>query len=491
MAVNTRIQVRRGYSAGYSLGGTEYGNLPVSGNRWIDDTSILYPGEIGYEIDTGKFKIGKDILTPWGSLPYAGGSEIVAQTGIGYTFTNSSNAYSFYSLITGVSGGQQGITFQTLPLSGLLNNTQASGTYYQIGLSDKLENLHDSNITISGNALTSITSGITISGFNNSTISLNPSGGTVTQSGINIRNLTEDVTVTSAIGGLSLGTQLTSASGITAILKQMLQQVFEPSLFSGPSVSFSSFGGVSNNSEIGTTGNLTVNISYSAGRINGTGTGAGWNSSAQQGGRAGGVTSYVISGVNTEASASRTFNNFQLNATSINIPFSANYAAGITALNSIGQASTAPALAPNPLPSGTVSSSTTISSYRGVFYGASSGDSIAPTTSAEIRALSSGPLNLNSLATFTIDIPAGTKKIVVAFPSGTNGSQTFFNTIPDGTWSQAGIKIINGNNSPETYDTTTINVSGANNFTAIPYHVKYYIPSVPVPTGTAHTITIK
>lgn len=479
MAVNTRIQFRRGTA-------TEWANAANTLGQ-----GILYQGELGFETNTGKFKIGNGTLH-WNNLPYAGGSQIVAQTGVGYYSDTSNNTYTLYSVITGVTGGQDGITFQTFPLSGLLNDPTVSGTYYRIGLSNKLENFHDSNLSIESNTIYSTTSGITVSGFNNSTISLNPGGGTVTQSGVDIRNLTEAITVTSGIGGLSTGTQLTNASGITAILKQMLQQVFEPTLVSGPSVSFSSWGGVTNPSEIGTTGNLTLTVSYNAGRINGTGIGAGWNSTAQQGNRAGSVTAYIISGVNNGASASRTFNNFQLNAASISVPFSANYASGITAVNSIGAVSTS--ISPNPLPSGTTADSTaSITSYRGIFYGWNKADNNIPSSSSDIRNLNQNTSNIsgtmvNATApyTFTLTIPSGTKKIIVAFPSGV---QSFTNSQPVG-YSQPGIKAINASQNPETYSATIINVSGANNFTAIPYYVKYYIPAGPIDGDTNHTITI-
>lgn len=55
MPVNTRIQLRRG-TAGSGA------------NQWTDQ--VLYAGEVGYETDTGKFKIG-DGTTAWNSLDYA------------------------------------------------------------------------------------------------------------------------------------------------------------------------------------------------------------------------------------------------------------------------------------------------------------------------------------------------------------------------------------------------------------------------------------
>lgn len=53
MPVNTRLQIRRG-----------------SASSWTSTNPILYAGEIGYETDTGLFKVG-DGTTAWTSLKYA------------------------------------------------------------------------------------------------------------------------------------------------------------------------------------------------------------------------------------------------------------------------------------------------------------------------------------------------------------------------------------------------------------------------------------
>jgi hypothetical protein len=475
MPRNTRIQLRRG-----------------TANQWTtaDPSASLAEGEIGYEIDTGRFKIGKTAGSFWSALPYAGGSEIIAQTGIGFIFDNSANAYTVYSYITGIQGGQDGITFETLPLSGLLGNASGSGTYYRIGLSNKLENFHDSNINISGNLISSSNAvngtGITISGFNNSAISLNPDGGTVTQSGVNIRNLTETVTVTSALGGLSVGTQLTTASGITDILKKMLQQVFEPTVGVDPNFTLS----LSNTAaqEIGTSLNLTVSAtSVSSGTILGTGLGAGWNSSATQRSKVGAPTGYSINSNATTTSSSLVINPYVVQIGSNTFPITTYFNSGTLPVNSLGNVSTSQNWTSLTAPTG-VSKSSSFTGFRGVFYGVSDANNTIPTTSADIRALSSGPVNLSSNATFNLAIPSGTRKIIVAFPSGV---QNFTNTTADATWNQAGIKAINGANAQELYSDTIINVSGANNFTAIPYYVKYFIPAGAFPVATNHSITIK
>lgn len=74
MSVQTRIQVRRGTLSQWNAAASTVGN------------GILYQGEIGYETDTGRFKIG-DGSTAWASLAYASvlPSNFVAGSGISLT----------------------------------------------------------------------------------------------------------------------------------------------------------------------------------------------------------------------------------------------------------------------------------------------------------------------------------------------------------------------------------------------------------------------
>lgn len=119
---NTRIQLRRGTAA-----------------QWTGQGKTLAVGEIGYEVDTGKFKIGTSAQGNWDSLPYAGGSAISGMSGVAFTFDSSANAYYLYSFITGI--GQEGISFSTGNLAEYVPG--ATGSYYKINISNKLENFHD------------------------------------------------------------------------------------------------------------------------------------------------------------------------------------------------------------------------------------------------------------------------------------------------------------------------------------------------------------
>jgi hypothetical protein len=74
-----------------------------------------------------------------------------------------------------------------------------------------------------------------------------------------------------------------------------------------------------------------------------------------------------------------------------------------------------------------------------------------------------------------LTIPAGTKKIIIAVPSGWNSFGS-------------GITIINDASLPETYSLTTIsNTIGS--YTKN-YFVHYYIPAVPFPAETKHIISV-
>lgn len=487
MPVNTRIQFRRGTA-------TEWTNSVSALGQ-----GILYQGELGFERDTGKFKIGNG-TAHWNNLPYAGGTQIIPETGIGLTFDSSSNAYTLYSVITGAVG-QAGITFETLPLSGLLNNVNASGTYYRIALSTKLENFHDSNINISSNLISSSTSGITISGFNFSTIDLNPSGGPVRASGIDIRNLTDTITVTSGIGGLSVGETFTTASGITSLLKRMLEKVFEPTVGVQPSVSISLNGLVSpigssssftngGRYEVGTTGNITITSTLNQGQVWGTGLGAGWATNGVQGVRAGTATAYTrtLTGGNADSTfaTNNTFNNYTVTLGSNIASGIITHNSGITPVNSLGVNSTVLTVLAS---GGTVSNSNTFTGVRRLFYVYDTSTSV-PNTSAAVRALASTGATFDGVKSiwdfgvntvFRVTPPIGTKRVIIAVPSG---MYSLGNTI-DAFDESANTNVTTS------YPRTTVSVSGANGAAPITYNIYSLVPDVPFVNSPTHRITLQ
>ena len=486
MAANTKIQFRRGYSTSYN--GSPILGRPTplaSGFKWSAET-ILSEGEIGYEVDTGKFKIGKVIdgtLGSWSSLPYAGGSELIANSGIGYTLDSSANAYTLYSFITGVAGGQEGITFETLPLSSLLNDASATGTYYRIGLSSKLENLHDSYFTFDTNLLASNDApggtGIVVSGYNNSTIALNPNGGTVTASGIDIRNLTAPITVTEAVGGLAKGITLTSSSGITEVLRTILEKVFEPSQ-EPPTFTISFAGSPTTTVEAGTSTNLTINANFNQGVVRGTGIGAGWVTDGNQGVRAGAATSYTINGTVMGLTASRNIGSVIAvdGATTYNGSNSTvTYGAGIVPKNSLGVNSTSVTqLQGNTIPA---SNNLSFTGRRNLFYGTST-SVLEPPSSGFIRTLTP-ILNPSSSTAFTISVPTGTRTVIVAVPSGAGYEAVANNTFNvQNNLTQLAV----------TFASTGINIPAANGYAPTGYKVWYLVNNGPTSEPVTYNVSL-
>ena len=97
MSVLTKIQVRRGTASQWSASASTLGY------------GILYQGEIGYETDTGRFKVG-DGSTAWSSLSYASvlPSDFVAGSGI--SITQGTNG----STIT-INSNNANITLKVIP----------------------------------------------------------------------------------------------------------------------------------------------------------------------------------------------------------------------------------------------------------------------------------------------------------------------------------------------------------------------------------------
>lgn len=493
MSVNTKIQFRRGYSTGYTGDSIANPALPQNDNdpnytrptttpsfRWTDNI-LLVEGEIGYEIDTGKFKIGRvsgGSLTPWVNLPYAGGSDIgidiikdeILYPGSGITLIEDedNNAYAIYNILKHADDDTN-ISISNILASGDLYNgvDNVTGNYYKLGLAE--------NISISG---------------------------AITVSGVNVRNITSDIIVTEAVGGLSKGTVLNSASGITEVLRTILEKVFEPTVGAEPSVSINLSGSVSpagsslsfthnGRYEVGTTGNITISSILNQGFVAGIGLGAEWNSNGNQGERAGTATEFnrsLTGGLSNTApnTTSNTFNNYTivlgLNTASATI----THNSGITPVNSLGVNSTVLTV----LQAGnTVTGSRTFTGVRRLFYNFDT-IGLAPTTSADIRSLDStagafdlgkSVFNFGVGTVLRVEAISGTKRVVIAVPAGLYGLGNTI-TVLDETSLNANIS--------SSYNLTQINVSGANDFATLLYNVYTFIPDVPFSTSSVHKITI-
>jgi hypothetical protein len=110
MPVNTRIQLRRGTAA-------------AGASQWTDQ--VLYAGEVGYETDTGRFKIG-DGTTAWGSLDYAAVPPAGFAAGSGLSVSVASDGSTVTYSLSDPTIQASDITDFNSAVSGLLTVTNVS-----------------------------------------------------------------------------------------------------------------------------------------------------------------------------------------------------------------------------------------------------------------------------------------------------------------------------------------------------------------------------
>lgn len=169
MPALTRIQLRRGTAA-------------IGSDQWT--TQVLYAGEIGYETDTGKFKVG-DGSTVWSSLPYAAvlpselneniddrvNALVIAGTGIIKSYDDAANTLTLSSPLSAGSGIVLGYSNGTYTIS--VSNPTIDSTLitdFSEAVDDRVAALltAGSNIQLSyndsGNSLTVAVTGVSLSG---------------------------------------------------------------------------------------------------------------------------------------------------------------------------------------------------------------------------------------------------------------------------------------------------------------------------------------
>ena len=131
------------------------------------------------------------------------------------------------------------------------------------------------------------------------------------------------------------------------------------------------------------------------------------------------------------------------------------------------------------IPAGTkTSGNISYTGKRNLFHGSDLVTDIIPTTSDEIRGLTGKVLGPIAGTSFTINIPAGAKKVIFAYPE----------TIKD----VASVKYVEGLNAEVKgiFGKSTIQVEGANGLTAINYKVYTYVPAAPFGDNATYSVTI-
>lgn len=131
MAVNTKIQVRRG-----------------TASLWTSTNPTLAAGEIGYETDTGLFKIG-DGTTTWTSLTYNAVKALTAGSGISLSNTNGNYTVSLSDPtinIGDISGFDDAVNDR-------VDDLLTAGSNIQLTYTDNNDNTSSLQIAVTGVSL--------------------------------------------------------------------------------------------------------------------------------------------------------------------------------------------------------------------------------------------------------------------------------------------------------------------------------------------------
>lgn len=125
-----------------------------------------------------------------------------------------------------------------------------------------------------------------------------------------------------------------------------------------------------------------------------------------------------------------------------------------------------------------VSKTSKITFARKGFYGSDTADNTAPTTSAQIRALAGSKLGIKKGDKLTIDVPVGTKMVVLSYPAslGDVASILFRESL------NMEIKT--------SFVASSVDVEGADGYTADAYKTLTYIPAIPISQASHFDVTI-
>lgn len=272
----------------------------------------------------------------------------------------------------------------------------------------------------------------------------------------------DDLTYTVAIGTLSKpsGSAKFSAKGksVEQVLSGLMAQEANPSK-SNPAVSFSSTGGLGT-FEIGTKKNLTYTATLSAG--------------GYTYGPATGITAQtweVTCNGETKTTATGTFEGVVAEATAKKITAKATYNDGAIPVTNLG----------NQYPAGQIKAGTAskdsgnLVGVRHMFYGVVKSADFA-LDSAHIRSLKHEAAAAKTLTSFSAG--AGALKVVVAVPSARKLSKVLLTSAMNADITAAFVE-----------QTGTVNVEGAEGYTAAAYKVYVYEPAS-IDAGETYSITI-
>jgi hypothetical protein len=285
-------------------------------------------------------------------------------------------------------------------------------------------------------------------------------GGTITAlaSAAQPKNLATAIEVKAVTqGAYSDGTTIPAGTPVEEVLRKMLQTRV-PATYAAPTLSISSNFGTQ--AEIGGSYSGTITPTWQ-----------------QRDAGAATVTNLALNGAQFSSAAGAPPASYSIPSRPLTASESwqltTSHAAGPQKLDNFGDPSG------TPIAAGTISSNTlTITPVRRIFLGAST-DTAAPTTSAQIRALATSALAPANGSTYTLTLPAGTRRAVIAYPATLRALTS--------------VKYVELGNAEvkDTFTESTIQVDGATSGqNATAYSVYTYIAAIPLGAAATYTITI-
>ena len=380
---------------------------------WADKNPVLLAGEIGIETDTLKMKVGNG-TSNWSALGYLG-----------------ADANDILAIIN-----ENRDSCTTVEVAEGQSDTEALAT---------ISNPKNGDIAVLEKSISGDKKSHTAFVYDNAWKAMD---GNYNASNV---YFDKDLTYTVQFGTLAQpsgsGTFNAAGKSVEDVLKELMAQEANPSK-SNPAVSFSVEEGFGT-FEIGTKKNLTYTAALSAGSYTyGPATGITaqtWEVSCT------GVTG-------SKSTANGTFENVVAEAAAKKITAKATYNEGAIPVTNLG----------NPYPAGKIAAgsaskdSSTLVGVRHMFYGALTEDTAL--TSGVIRGLKHEAAAKKTITTFGAG--SGAKKVVIACPAGYNVTKVLMPSAMNADATASFVK-----------QSATVNVEGAEGYTAVAYNVWVYQPA--------------
>ena len=383
--------------------------------NWTKENPVLLEGEVGVETNTSKLKIG-DGTSHWETLKYSGADE----NDILKVINNNRNSHTELNLTVGQTPAEALATIMS-PKKG--------DTAVVIETIDKDKKSYTAYI---------------YDGENWKAMDGNYRADNV--------YFDDDITYTVGIGTLAKpsGSAKFAAKGknVEQVLSSLMAQEANPSK-TNPSVSFTAEGGFGT-FEIGTKKNLTYTAALSAGSYT-YGPATGITAQTWE------VSCTDVSG--TKSTATGTFENVVAEAAAKKITAKATYNEGAIPVTNLG----------NPYPAGKIAAgsatanSKTLTGVRHMFYGVVKSADFT-LDSAHIRSLNHEAAAKKTITTFGAG--SGAKKVVIACPAGYNVTKVLMPSAMNADATASFVK-----------QSATVNVEGAEGYTAVAYNVWVYQPA--------------